>query len=96
MPECLRELQGLVYDTLAFLVIADFGVSLQNIISLRNGRDKTYSQSRGSLFGEGGPRNLHTMSISYTKRASGTHTIVGQDTATVLIVVSADFRIPDR
>ena len=47
IPERLRELQWLVDDALALLVVADFGVSLRIAVSIRahrNGASNTYGQ----------------------------------------------------
>jgi hypothetical protein len=89
MPKCLCKLQRLIHDTFTLLIVANFSITLERIIKIRNGKYiyKISSRSKGSLFEVGVPQNLHEISTSHIEQASDMHTIVGQNTATVLIMV---------
>ena len=53
IPERLRELQWLVDDALAFLVVADFGVSLRIAVSIRAHRsDASYTYGQREILSE--------------------------------------------
>lgn len=78
LPECLSELQGFIYDALAFFVIPDFSITLTKIFGVRKGYEdlSTPLQSRGSLYVEGDPRNLRHDEMRRINEWKANHTIV--------------------